>query len=60
MAFIRNHLQPIIAHIGNEGCIGSINEIFDGNAPHTPRGCVSQAWSVAELLRVLSEHPELT
>lgn len=59
MAFIRSHLQPIIAHIGNEGCIGSINEIFDGNAPHTPRGCVSQAWSVAELLRVLSEHPEL-
>lgn len=60
MAFIRSHLQPIIAHISNEGCIGSINEIFDGNAPHTPRGCVSQAWSVAELLRVLSEYTELT
>jgi predicted glycogen debranching enzyme len=60
MVFIRSHLQPILAHISNEGCIGSINEIFDGNAPHTPRGCVSQAWSVAELLRVLSEHPELT
>lgn len=59
MAFIRNHLQPLIAHISNEGCIGSISEIFDGDAPHTPRGCVSQAWSVAELLRVLSEHPEL-
>jgi len=59
MAFIRNHLQPIIAHMGSEGCVGSISEIFDGNAPHTPRGCVSQAWSVAELLRVLSEFSEL-
>ncbi|CAN5555054.1 amylo-alpha-1,6-glucosidase [soil metagenome] len=59
IAFIRNHLQPIIAHIMSEGCLGSINEIFDGDAPHTPRGCVSQAWSVAELLRVLNEYPEL-
>jgi predicted glycogen debranching enzyme len=31
---------------------GSINEIYDGNQPHTPRGCVAQAWSTAEPLRV--------
>lgn len=31
--------------------IGSISEIFDGDAPHTPRGCIAQAWSVAEILR---------
>ena len=36
----------------NEGCIGTISEIFDGDAPHHPRGCVAQAWSVAEILRV--------
>jgi predicted glycogen debranching enzyme len=36
----------------NEACIGSISEIFDGDAPHHPRGCVAQAWSVAEILRV--------
>ncbi|MEP7377527.1 MAG: amylo-alpha-1,6-glucosidase [Chitinophagaceae bacterium] len=36
-----------------EGCIGSVSEIFDGDAPHHPRGCVAQAWSVAELLRVI-------
>ena len=35
----------------NEGCIGSINEIFDAEAPFTPRGCIAQAWSVAEVLR---------
>jgi predicted glycogen debranching enzyme len=37
----------------NEECIGTISEIFDGTAPFTPRGCVAQAWSVAEVLRCL-------
>ena len=36
----------------DEACIGQISEIFDGNAPHTPRGAPAQAWSVSELLRV--------
>ncbi len=33
--------------------LGSINEIYDGDPPHTARGCIAQAWSVAEILRVL-------
>ena len=37
----------------NEACVGTISEIFDGTAPFTPRGCVAQAWSVAEVLRCL-------
>ena len=32
--------------------IGSISEIYDGDPPHHPNGTVSQAWSVAELLRI--------
>jgi predicted glycogen debranching enzyme len=40
----------------NEGCIGSISEIFDGDAPYHPRGCVAQAWGVAEMLRVLKTY----
>jgi glycogen debranching enzyme len=32
--------------------IGTISEIYDGDPPHTARGAVSQAWSVAELLRI--------
>ena len=36
-----------------EGCIGSVSEIFDAEAPHHPRGCVAQAWGVAEILRVI-------
>ncbi len=38
-------------HLTEAGC-GQISEIFDADAPHRPRGCVAQAWSVAEVLRV--------
>jgi predicted glycogen debranching enzyme len=43
-------LQGFEAHL-NEACVGSISEIFDAEPPHTPRGCIAQAWSVAEVLR---------
>jgi predicted glycogen debranching enzyme len=45
-------LSGFDAHL-NEGCVGSISEIFDAEAPYTARGCVAQAWSVAEVLRSL-------
>ena len=38
------------AHL-NEACLGQVSEIFEGDAPHSPRGCPAQAWSVAEVLR---------
>ena len=41
-------------HITEAG-LGQISEIFDGDAPHHPRGCFAQAWSVAEILRALCE-----
>lgn len=44
-------LEPLIAHL-DTACIGQVSEIFDGDAPHTPRGCFAQAWSVAEVLRL--------
>lgn len=44
-------LEPMKAHLTDNGCIGSISEIFDGDAPHNPRGCYAQAWSVGETLR---------
>jgi len=43
-------LEGFAAHLGEAG-IGSISEIFDAEAPFTPRGCIAQAWSVAEVLR---------
>jgi len=44
----------------NEACLGQVSEIFDGDHPHTPRGCVAQAWSVAELLRAAIENVHTT
>ena len=44
-------LEPLLNHFQNDGCIGSVSEIFDGDEPHRPRGAFAQAWSVAELLR---------
>jgi len=43
-------LNPIAQHL-NAACIGSVSEIFDGDAPHNARGCFAQAWGVAEILR---------
>ncbi|WP_150281617.1 amylo-alpha-1,6-glucosidase [Salipiger aestuarii] len=43
-------LAPMADQLRIEG-IGTINEIFEADAPHAPRGCVSQAWSVAECIR---------
>ncbi|HJT33701.1 MAG TPA: amylo-alpha-1,6-glucosidase, partial [Pirellulales bacterium] len=50
-ASARGFLSGFRGHLG-EACIGSISEIFDAEAPYSPRGCVAQAWSVAEVLRV--------
>ncbi|MEO1067640.1 MAG: amylo-alpha-1,6-glucosidase, partial [Cyanobacteria bacterium J06638_6] len=44
-------LDPLIHHL-HSGCLGTISEIFDGNAPMESRGAFAQAWSVAEVLRV--------
>jgi len=43
-------LAGLASHL-DEGCIGSISEIMDGDSPHRPRGCFAQAWSVSETLR---------
>jgi len=44
-------IEPLMQHLTEDGCIGQLCEIFDGDAPHKPRGCIAQAWSVAELIR---------
>jgi predicted glycogen debranching enzyme len=48
----RGFLAGFVAHF-DEACVGSISEVFDAETPYTPRGCVAQAWSVAEVLRCL-------
>jgi predicted glycogen debranching enzyme len=48
------HLEALGSHIGEYG-LGTLAEIFDGDPPHAPRGCIAQAWTVAEILRAWSE-----
>ena len=50
-AKINGILENFKNHLSEAG-VGQISEIFDGDAPHKPRGCIAQAWSVAEILRV--------
>ena len=53
-----DELTPMLKGLGQalaSACIGSISEIFDAEAPYTPRGCCAQAWSIAEVIRVLAE-----
>lgn len=54
VAFVDSLLYDLESHIENQ-CLGSIAEIFDGDTPHSPRGCYAQAWSVGEILRVYHE-----
>jgi predicted glycogen debranching enzyme len=46
----RQFLEGFVPHL-DEACVGSISEVFDAVEPFTPRGCIAQAWSVAEVLR---------
>jgi len=46
----QSFLEPISHHLHNHG-LGTLSEIFDGDPPFTPRGCIAQAWTVAEVLR---------
>jgi predicted glycogen debranching enzyme len=45
-------IQPLLRHLAEDTCLGSVSEILDGDPPHRPGGCPAQAWSVAELIRV--------
>jgi predicted glycogen debranching enzyme len=46
----QSFLDPLAQQLNGE-CVGTLSEIFDGDAPHSARGCFAQAWSVAEILR---------
>jgi glycogen debranching enzyme len=50
----RTHLRTLLDHFTrhlDDACVGQISEVFDAEPPFLPRGCVAQAWSVAEVLR---------
>jgi predicted glycogen debranching enzyme len=52
---LKNFLFPLFTEQILKAGLGTLSEIFDGDPPHTPRGCISQAWSIAEPLRAYVE-----
>ena len=57
-AAARSYLMPLLGNLSAHG-LGSLSEIFDGDPPFTPRGCIAQAWSVAAALRAWQETNKL-
>lgn len=49
-----SYVQPLLGQLNDHG-VGSLSEIFDGDPPFGPHGCIAQAWTVGEVLRVLAE-----
>jgi len=52
---LKNFLLPLFTEQNFKAGLGTISEIFDGETPHTSRGCIAQAWSVAEPFRAYVE-----
>jgi len=52
---LKNFLLPLLTEQIFKAGLGTISEIFDGDSPHSPRGCIAQAWSIAEPLRAYVE-----
>jgi glycogen debranching enzyme len=52
---LKNFILPLFTEQVFKAGLGSISEIFDGEPPHLPRGCIAQAWSVAEPFRAYAE-----
>ncbi len=51
---IASFRQPLLEHMQDTG-VGQVPELFDGDPPHAPRGCIAQAWSVAALFTAIRE-----
>ena len=53
--FINTTKETFISALDNDGIIGSISELYDSKKPHLPKGALAQAWSVAEVFRIILE-----
>ena len=53
--FVKEVYKVFKVAVEQEGCLGSISELYDSISPYLPKGSVAQAWSVAEILRIVLE-----
>lgn len=54
--FVQNIEKTFTKAVYNDGCLGSISELYDSRTPYEQKGCVAQAWSVAEVFRIIVEN----
>ena len=54
--FTTNVIKTFKIELNERGCVGSIAEIYDSKRPYEPKGAIAQAWSVAEVFRIISEN----
>ena len=54
--FVKKELDTLKDHFYNSACIHGISEIFDGENPNEGRGCIQQAWSIAAVLKLYTDH----
>ena len=52
--FIEKTSKTFEKEVRERGCVGSIAEIYDSSKPYNPKGTISQAWSVSEILRIVT------
>jgi len=52
-------LKPLKKHFYQKDCLHGISEIFDGKEPGEGRGCINQAWSVATIIKLCMDHPDI-
>ena len=53
--FVEKTTKTFEKEVGQRGCIGSIAEIYDSTKPYAPKGAIAQGWSVAEILRIVTD-----
>lgn len=53
--FVEKTTKTFEKEIDERGCVGSIAEIYDSKRPNEPKGAIAQAWSVAEILRIVTD-----
>ena len=54
-AFVEKTTKTFEKEVEQRGCIGNIAEIYDSTKPYEPKGAIAQAWSVAEILRIITD-----
>ena len=57
--FVISH-SKVQENVMDEHGVNTISEVYDGNPPHLPGGAISQAWSVAEILRIMDLNDQIT